>query len=191
MADFSKPFTDTLVKEGFQANAAPGDKGGWTIYGLARLIDIDFEGWAYIDQMQKENPAGFPNCLRADPKFLLMVRNYYKNKYWNTFGGDFILDQAVAEELYDFGVNCGVEFVCKTFQQILNIGNRDQKDYADIPVDGKIGPLTITAFNTLLKKRGEAAILKVINQRHGARYFDICLASPGQEIFFWGWELRT
>ena len=62
----------------------------------------------------------------------------------------------VVGRVRDLGVNAGQDRAAKWFQTALNLFNRRGKDYADIVVDGAIGPASLTAFRALIAKRGAA-----------------------------------
>ena len=133
---------------------------------------------------------GYHGSMRDLP--VALARQIYLNKYWLAPHFDQIatLSPAVAEELCDTGVNCGINFAKPLIQDALNLLNRDQADYEDITVDGGIGPRTINALAAYLGKRGkegEVVLLKVLNTMQGARYIEISRTRPANEGFFYGW----
>ena len=58
----------------------------------------------------------------------------YQRDYWQAIRGD-ELPPAVGLCMFDFGVNSGVTQAIRTLQKVL-----------DVPVDGDIGPVTLTAL---------------------------------------------
>jgi lysozyme family protein len=79
-------------------------------------------------------------------------------------------------------------------QTALNRLNRRGRDFANLKVDGDIGPATLKALQAFLKARagqgGEAVLLKALDVQQGARYFEITPEDDQNEDFFFGW-LRT
>lgn len=64
------------------------------------------------------------------------------------------IQPAVAEKLIDAGVNTGTTRPSRWFQSSLNTLSRGGIDYPQINVDGKVGPATIGAYQSLERKRG-------------------------------------
>lgn len=64
------------------------------------------------------------------------------------------IQPAVAEKLIDAGVNTGTTRPSRWFQSSLNTLSRGGTDYPQINVDGKVGPATIGAYQSLERKRG-------------------------------------
>lgn len=65
------------------------------------------------------------------------------------------ISPAVAWKLTDIGVNAGPSRGSKWFQSSLNALNRDGKDYPQLTVDGKVGPASIRAYQSLERVRGK------------------------------------
>ena len=66
------------------------------------------------------------------------------------------ISSAVAEELLDTGVNCGINFAKPLLQRALNLlNNQGKAGYADLKVDGVYGSNTLGALKTYLAKRGK------------------------------------
>lgn len=92
MADFEQAFERALLAEGgYKLHKVAGDTGGLTYAGIARNPNPDWPGWAYIDR--GETP---PSQL---------VRDYYREGWWEPIRGDDIADQRVAYTLYSFATN--------------------------------------------------------------------------------------
>ena len=72
----------------------------------------------------------------------------------------------------------------------MNALNRGARDYADIAVDGRVGPATLAALDGFLKQRaaaGEAVLLKAIEALQGERYLRLAETRPANEAFLYGW----
>lgn len=165
----------TLKAEGGYSNHVE-DKGGATRYGITEQV---------------ARSSGYTGDMRE--LGLDLAIKIYKSQYWlqPKFSQVAALSSKVAMELFDCGVNQGTSAAAKHLQNTLNLLNNNQKMYADLDVDGKIGNGTLTALATLLKKpNAENVILKVQNGFQFLRYLDICKNNPNQEIFMFGWCLN-
>jgi len=92
MADFTQAYERTTLNEGgYVLTNHAGDRGGQTYAGISRRYHPKWEGWAAIDR--NETPATG------------LVRDFYREKFWEPVKGDDITDQRTAETIYDFGVN--------------------------------------------------------------------------------------
>lgn len=119
----------------------------------------------------------------------------YRIEYFIQPGFDkvYSLSQRIAEEMFDTGVNLGVAIPGPWLQRALNALNRQQKDYADITVDGKIGPGTVGALRSYLGQRsvdGETIILRLLNCLQGVHYLTISENRQANETFTNGWLLN-
>lgn len=99
--------------------------------------------------------------------------------------------EQLAAELIDTGVNMGPSVAVKFFQRWLTALNNGGKLYPDLEVDGRIGPRTIAALDSLIKYRGLATVDKVLtsacNSLQAARYLELAEAKGTNESFLWGW----
>lgn len=166
-----------LAAEGGYVND-PHDAGGETNYGITVTV-------------AKAN--GYYGQMKDLPK--ATARQIYLNRYWLEPHFDRVatLSPAVAEELCDTGVNCGVTFSSTVLQEALNLLNRNEADYKDVREDGSIGPAALAALAAYLMKRGkegETVLVRVLNVMQGARYIEITKTKPTNETFFYGWMLN-
>ena len=90
------------------------------------------------------------------------MKDYYKSCYWDLLQGDVIPDQMIADELFDTGVNMGISRAVKYLQTGLNVLNRNGSLYADIVIDGMLGPKTITAMAACLLKEKAETLLNIL-----------------------------
>jgi lysozyme family protein len=166
---------DAIIKAEGGYSDDKSDLGGKTKYGITESV---------------ARANGYYGDMRDLPESF--ARQVYKNKYWfePKFDKVATLSEAVAEELTDTGVNCGVSFAKPLLQEALNLLNRQQADYKDLAVDGNIGPATLGALGSYLMKRGkegEAVLVRVLNIMQGARYIEISKVRAANEDFFYGW----
>ncbi len=163
-----------IAREGNYVNDA-NDLGGATKYGITEKVA---RANGYTGDM-KDLPRDFAYAV-------------YLKDYWTAPGFDQVakLSPAVAEEMCDTGVNCGVATAKPMLQRALNLLNQQGKDFSDVDVDGAIGPGTLHALALYLAKRGglgEQVLVKVLNILQGARYIDITEKREPNEEFFFGW----
>lgn len=169
-------YLDELIKrEGGYVNN-PADRGGATKYGITEAV---------------ARANGYNGNMRDLP--LEVAKAIYRKNYWTAPRFDQVnaISSAVAEELLDTGVNCGVAFAKPLLQRALNLLNNQGKGgWPDLAVDGIYGSATLGALKIFLAKRGkdgEKVMLKVLNIMQGQRYIEICERNPTQEQFFYGW----
>jgi len=165
MADFGPAFDKMIADEGgYQLTNIPGDRGGMTYAGIARNPNPDWPGWALVDRKEFGGPL------------TSMVREFYRQRFWNVVRGDEIRDQAIAETIFNFAVNTGTSVAIKLAQVIVGA-----------TPDGGIGPKTVELLNkcTAEKFLPSYAISKI------QRYANICNRDRGQSKFLLGWINRT
>jgi len=184
MANFKEAFAKTMIIEGGYSND-PQDLGGETYKGISRVYNPSWKGWKIIDSIEDKSK------LDENIKLQELVRDFYKDKYWDKFLGDYIPSQDIAEELFDTSVNLGVHRASKYLQEALNILNRNGKLYKDIVVDGFIGRKTLDALHSYLEHDPDKYILLIMNILQGMHYINYMRKSPTQEKFARGWLKRV
>jgi len=166
MANFEPAFQKMIQNEGgFVLHEVKGDTGGMTYAGVARNSWKDWPGWKLIDRGDTDNP-----------ELTGMVRDFYKEHFWNPIRADGIDEQAVADTLFGFSVNAGRKTAVRIAQAV--VGSIQ---------DGAIGPKTIAAIND--------ADVDLFLARYAigrvARYAAICNKNRSQSKFLLGWVNRT
>jgi lysozyme family protein len=166
-----------LVAEGGYVNDKD-DAGGETMYGIT---------------VTTAKANGYYGAMKDLPRATAI--QIYKNKYWfePKFDKVAVLSPEVAAELCDTGVNCGVSFAEGVLQSALNLLNRQEADYKDVPEDKVIGNATLSALGAYLLKRGkegELVLLRMLNVMQGSRYIELAKTKPSQEGFIYGWFLN-
>lgn len=185
MAIFSTAYTATMSHEGRYVDN-PNDRGGATWKGVSRNNFPRWSGWSIIDSCKRQQ--GFPANLRDNAQLEQLVRAFYKMEFWSRLSLDQVVDQRIANEMFDTAVNCGVGVAGNFLQRALNILNRSGKDYANLTVDGQVGPKTVQVLN---QHRRPGDVLKVLNILQGNKYIEICEARESQEEFASGWLSRV
>lgn len=153
----------------------PADRGGATNWGITRAV-ARADGWQ--------------GSMRDLPR--ARAAAIYARVYWRGPGFDRIAARApaLAEELFDTGVNMGTGVAIGFLQRALNALNRGQRDYPDLAVDQTIGAATLAALDSFLAQRGragEAVLVKAIDALQGERYVTLAERRPVNEAFLYGW----
>ncbi len=178
MTDAFERLIDPLIgREGGYANH-PDDRGGETMWGITIAVARRY---------------GYKGPMRSMPRTEAV--RIYRQRYWIEPGFDAVATRslAIAEELFDTGVNMGPSVPSGWLQRALNALNRQGKDYPDMKVDDDIGPATLRSLDSYLKvrgKEGEAVLLKALNVLQGERYIRLAEGRGANESFLYGW-LRT
>ena len=172
-----KAIDDLIKVEGGYVNNAK-DRGGETKYGIT---------------IATARAHGYQGAMRDLP--LATAKAIYLKTYWTGPKFNLVAEHspAIAEELFDTGVNCGVGFAKPLLQRVLNLLNLEQKVFKDLVVDGDYGPKTLEALQLTLNKRGrqgELVILRMLNSLQGARYISLAEKKESQEAFIFGWFLN-
>ena len=165
MADFTPAFEKMIHDEGgYQLTDIPGDRGGQTYAGIARKPNPNWPGWALVDRQEMGG------------QLTPMVREFYRTNYWDRIRGDEIVDQQIAETIFNFGVNAGVGLAIKLAQVV-----------AGATPDGGIGPKTIELLNRCTAK----GFLASYTLAKITRYVEICMRDRSQSKFLLGWTRRA
>jgi len=144
---FADVFESTMHHEGGYSSD-PNDFGGETYKGISRIYWPNWVGWAIVDAWKAkpvQSDMGGENWLQNNERLQRYVVEFYKAQFWDTWRGDDVLeiDQAVAAELFDTGVNMGEKKAVYYLQRALNVLNRGGKSWPDISEDGSVGPKTL------------------------------------------------
>lgn len=172
---FEQAFTKTRGVEGDYSNDK-NDPGGKTRFGVTELV---------------ARANGYTGAMRDLP--FATAKAIMKAQYWDLLRLDEVakLSQAIAEELFDTGVNQGVSVAATFLQGWLNVFNHQQKDYPDIYEDGNLGPVTVHVLGEFMRVRasqdGERVMLAALNADQGVRYKLIAQNKPTQEDYAFGW----
>lgn len=190
MAVFDTAYDITSRFEGLYSYH-PDDRGGETWKGISRRFHPGWDGWTIIDQYDKTDPL-LSQKLNRDTRLELLTRQFYKKEFWDKLFGDDNPSQAIAQELYDTGVNVGIGRAVQYLQDSLNVLNRVGRDYPDVSVDGSMGQGTLTALKKCLSfPKNESYLYKAINILQGAHYINIMRRDASQETFSRGWLDRV
>jgi len=169
MPTFNDAFMKVVGIEGGYSND-PSDSGGETMYGITVAVARAF---------------GYIGSMRELP--LSTAKAIYKKNYWDKLSLD-SMDYALAECLFNIGVNSGTGMAGKFLQTALNAFNNQGKHYPDIAVDGDIGAGTLLALSAFKRRRNEVATLvKAVVCQYGSFLLGLTQKRPKDEDFAYGW----
>ena len=169
MPTFNDAFMKVVGIEGGYSNN-PADSGGETMYGITVAVARAF---------------GYIGSMRELP--LSTAKAIYKKNYWDKLQLD-SMDYALAECLFNIGVNSGVGLAGMFLQMDLNAFNCRGEHYPDIVVDGNVGARTLSALNAFKRRRKEVAtIVKAVVCQYGNFLLELTQKREKDEDFAYGW----
>lgn len=162
-----------LKEKGYVDN--PSDHGGPTNFGITEAVARN-NGYTgpMIDMPMSVAERIYLNRYIIKPQFNLIAE----------------ISEELATEMIDTGVNMGPAIPTPFLQRLLNLMNQRGTKYADIFVDGAIGPITLDALDKFSKYRGKEGLVvltKAMNNMQAMRYIDIAEKKESQEDFIYGW----
>ena len=175
-------FTDKVIRDVIAAEGDyvdhPNDRGGPTRFGVTQAV---------------ARANGYTGDMRQMPRSL--AESIYLRRYITEPKFDQVLaiSEPIGSELIDTGVNMGPARPAEFLQRWLNGFNQGGSHYADLFVDGRLGPLSLDALRKFLAWRGAEGVtvmLKALNGLQATRYLEIAEANKSQRDFLYGW-IRT
>lgn len=167
---------DALIeREGGYVNH-PADRGGPTRYGITQVVARAHGYAGPMQYLPREEAA-----------------TIYRRLYWLRPKFDQVAARSprLAAELFDTGVNMGPAVAATFLQRALTALNRNGKDFADLVLDGRIGPRTVAGLDAYLEARGkrggETVLLRALEALQGERYLRLAERRPANEAFLYGW----
>jgi lysozyme family protein len=198
MAIFQNGYLRTNKNEGgdYAWSNNPADPGGETFMGITRRSHPNWEGWDLIDHAAGRidnhiTDPDFPRNLRNFPQLIGLVQGLYKKTYWDPMMLDSVGNQAVAEKLYDIGVNAGSGVAVKLLQRALNAANKKGTLWPDMLIDGVMGSQTINAITACEGAGRIKGLLAGMKCLIGAYYFTLMEKNEKLEEFYMGWLTRA
>lgn len=167
------------VVEGPEYTDDPSDSGGPTKYGVT------------LAALSRYRHA---KCTAADVQALTRdeALALYRHDYVDAPGYGLLapVSMQVALEAIDSGINCGQATSTKWLQQTLNALNYEQRNGADLKVDGQCGPATAAMLKVVVGRRGESGESVVVagqNAWQGVYYMQLAGHNPAQRKYTYGW----
>lgn len=182
---YDKACSILSVVEGGWVNHS-SDKGGETIFGIARNFHPEWKGWDIVDDLAKKLGRGtkkFIESVNNNKELYELSKDYYKANFWYPSKCDY-LPEEVAICTFDFSVNSGIKNSQRQLQEVI------RKSGYDVPVDGRVGPISIEACRKLYDKIGAIEFVSRLLRRRYEFYQNIVKSNPSQKIFLKGWVNR-
>lgn len=153
----------------------PSDRGGPTNFGVTEAV---------------ARANGYTGNMRDLPESF--ARKVYLKRYITDPRFDQVaaINEKIAEEMIDTGVNMGTKKAGEFLQRSLNAFNMGQRLGSDLVVDGDVGPGTLNFLKAFIAWRGQAgvtALYRALNSLQGTRYIEISEANKSQRDFTFGW----
>lgn len=175
-AAFANAWAKTGRAEGGYVND-PEDSGGETNHGITEEVARE---QGYDGPMREMTPQ------RAE--------RIAKREYWDVMLLDEVASVSItiANEMFDTGFNTGPARAVSMLQRSLNALNREEKDYDDMLVDGKLGPRTLWALTRFVSCRvyGVKVMLRALNGLQLEFYMSLTERRKKDERFLYGWILN-
>ncbi len=158
MTRFDRAFDYLMKLEGVLSDH-PADPGGLTAYGITK----------------RDHPKMFENGIPTKTQ----AKAFYQNgEYW-TDEYELLASERIAFELFECGVLCGVNTAGKFMQRAYNLLVDGSANV--LKVDGIIGPRSVTAFNFMCERYGNA-LYRTANCLQGQYFIEI-----NNGFFLRGW----
>lgn len=173
-----KLIAEVIQREGGYSNR-PEDRGGPTNWGITLATARDH---------------GYEGDMRALPRSL--AAKIYAGRYWTSLKLDQVaeISTELAAYLFDWGVNSGPGTAAEYLQRQLNVLNNRGALFADIAVDGAVGPGTLAALASYAKVRGffgVSLLADTINAERIVFCRRLAERDEEQETFAYGWFSRV
>lgn len=171
---FDKSISILLRLEGGEVNDA-ADRGGHTNFGITEAV---------------ARRHGYKGSMSELP--LSLSKQIYKRDYWdvNRLDQVALIDEHIADEVFEAGVNCGPRTAAMWLQRAINCANIDRRSRtlltAEITVDGIIGPKTLASLKAVCNVDARL-VYNVQNLLQGAQYVQLAQGDFSQRLFLRGW----
>jgi lysozyme family protein len=179
MANFEEAIAFTLrpdIEGGYANN--PRDHGAETFKGISRRWFPNWAGWARVDELKAAGAS--VATINHDTELNSHVPEFYRANFWNSLY-DRINSQAIANKLFDLGVNMSTATAIKLLQTACI-------DCAmPVAADGKFGSVTLNAVNSL----DPVLLLTAFKKRALGHYQHIVAMDATQSVFIDGWAKRA
>lgn len=188
LSDFTKKniiADKTGVEGGYVKNV--NDSGGETNHGITAALANDYK-------TQLVNLYSWDGTMIN--LSLTMAYWLYETHFWKRLYCDDLVKRhpLFADKLFDMAINMGATTAGTYFQQVLNANNNQGTLYADLKVDGYLGPTTLKALDAYIAKRGAEGVnraLCALLAEQGHHYLNLVQARVKDEEFYYGWAGRV
>ena len=181
--EFHQAFDNTMEIEGGYSDKST-DRGGVTYRGITKRFFPDWPGWSTVDAAKDKS------TLDEMPNLQKQVEELYRVEFWDKVRGNDLLDQDIADLMFDTAVLTGVPDAIKYLQRSINLCNRNGTTFADLKVDGMIGRMTLHALAILVTRIESWAVYGYLILIRGGAMMDDMIENPEQEWNSLGWLKR-
>lgn len=156
----------------------PKDSGGATNHGITERV---------------ARAHGYMGDMRDLPRDRAI--EIAKEQYWDIMRLDDVagLSEPIAQEMFDSGFLCGHALTVSWLQRLLNVANRQARDYPDLLADGLMGKISIATLRAYLLRRGrdgETVMHNALNGLQSAFLTELAERRDKDEEFWFGWQLH-
>ena len=109
----------------------------------------------------------------------------YKQEYYNPYY-DLIMSDNISFKVFDMGVLTGPKTSIVRLQRTI----RHKGEYL-LRIDGKIGPMTLTALQMSIVRLGEENFYNAYIERYKGWFTRLVYAKPWNQTFYKGWINRV
>lgn len=174
MSHFAFAIEETLQLEGGDRfTAHPADRGGPTRWGITEHL---------------AHKHGYEGDMRELPRaFAVRVAEL---EFWVPLRLDEVNSKYVAAEIFDTAFHSGPTVAVQIAQRAANMMYADASDIPLLKIDGKLGPQTLGAINSLLP-RYEAHLYCALNGYQFVYFIEVLKHRPANaRPFVKGWMRR-
>lgn len=184
MAVFDPALLKLLAFEGPYDND-PDDPGEETVWGIDKQANPNWAGWQRVAVLK--TLPGFPGTCKTDAELLALVKAYYRG-HWDAQRLSEVQDQAMAECVFNGGINQGEARDLTWLKTILNAMNLPGSNLPDLVESPVMDTLTIQMLNSDFPRKDEA--LQLFKAERTAAYIVTAHNRPRMRKFLAGWINR-
>lgn len=151
---------------------------GLTFYGIYEKYSKEWSGWKIIKRYLKIE-SDIKKCsviLAGNKELITLTFGWIKEKFWDKAKLDDVVSQKIADEIFLFGFNAGMNVAIKKAQKVVNVKQ-----------DGIVGEQTLKAINSYNEDEFDFEF-----DEEEIKYYDeVIKAKPYLQINQNGWYKRA
>lgn len=187
---FEKIYDEVIAgNEGGYANSKD-DLGEETYRGISRRFHPECLVWREIDKRKRMRPDGKIKWNTVFIDLEPIVKDFYKQNFWDRLHLDQIEDIDFCYELFDSAVNCGLRYAGRNLQRTLNLIAQISTEMNELTLDGITGQKTIKSLLKALKLNFKDFILLQMKIFRGNHYGLIAERNHKQAKWLPIWQKR-
>lgn len=163
MADFNQAFNYLMKwEDDGLTGRVTADLGGRTRFGIAERYHPYLTSTGFYDDM--------PNA-----EAIVLAKSAYQHAEWTAMAGDKLASQPLANKMLSLGVDIGIMAIVRWAQ-----------DCAEVVVDGRVGPMTVRAWDIQAP-----AVFRCISLDAEAHYRQRADVEVADKKYLGGWIKRA